>query len=89
VDNDRRVVSESCPVLSRGGHEECAMVVGIPCEEMSVTLPKRGAHVNCIQTTRMEKVSGNFTTTGRILFYNIRKKILENCRCIVPNFIND
>ena len=29
----------------------------------------------------------NFNTTGRILFYKGRRKILENCRCILVQFI--
>jgi hypothetical protein len=31
----------------------------------------------------------DFYTTGRILFTTVEKKILENYRCIVPNFMND
>ena len=36
-----------------------------------------------------EKISREFYHTGRILFYNSRKKFWEIARCIVPNFIND
>ena len=37
----------------------------------------------------MSDDTGIFTTTGRILFYNNWKKIVGNCRFLVPNFIND
>ena len=36
-----------------------------------------------------KRVQGNFTRTGRILFYNVRMKKLEYYRCMVPNFIID
>ena len=39
--------------------------------------------------TRMTHDSGIFTTTARIQFYDSWKQSLENCRCIVRNFIND
>jgi hypothetical protein len=40
----------------------------------------------CTSHPRTAEASGIFTTTGRFLFYNNCK---ENCRCIVPNFMND
>ena len=35
-----------------------------------------------------KRSQGKFTTTGRS-FTTAEKEILENCRCIVPNFMND
>jgi hypothetical protein len=37
-------------------------------------------HVLYIHHPRTEKVSREFSHTGRIVFYNSRKKILENCK---------
>jgi hypothetical protein len=38
--------------------------------------------------SRTTKVSGVFTTTDEFYFSTSEKTILENCRCIVPNFMN-
>ena len=38
---------------------------------------------------RTAETSGIFTTLDEFYFTTSEKKILENCRCIVPNFMND
>ena len=42
----------------------------------SILKPKKGRSVSTVHH-RMEKVQRNFTTTGRILFHNSRKKIAD------------
>jgi hypothetical protein len=39
--------------------------------------------------TRTAEASGIFTTLDEFYFTTAEKKFLENCRCIVPNFMND
>ena len=38
---------------------------------------------------RTAEATGIFTTTDEFYFTTAEKKLLENCRCIVPNFNND
>jgi hypothetical protein len=57
---------------------------------MTHAQPKQNSLCSCLESyAPPTEASGIFTTLAEFYFTTDEKKILENCRCIVPNFMND